>query len=580
MKNNKGFTLIELIAVVVMMGMILLVVFPATSRLLRGNENKKYDSYYESTQEAIELYARTRRDELGGIEGEGCVDDKKLSELKSYDYINEFKDEKDVTCLSPGDFTTDRLAALGIDTSKQYVNVRISNKKGKISVDYSMICVRNLNDPSITSVLYSNLIERKGTCEVYIPVVTNSLINEIKEKYTTYVQGTSTMNYVTGNPNNNYVLYSGIVWRIVGFDTAAKTIKLVTDSPVATISYNNITQDNNYSNSNVYLWLKNIFLPTLRNTDKYLKEVEWNYSNTTANVSSPIVGGSTVLSKIGLLNNFEYLKSANFINNGKKTWLISTSGTSAWSVNAAGEITLANVLNFYGIRPSVVLKENINFVNGGTGTINNPYKLIGDTSANVGTALNSRYPGEYVTLNGILFRISSAYSNYTKLVATDTIPIDSNIASTIPYITSSYYNSVAGTIRLHYFNETYSDDTYIGEYLKKWAEPIEDILTEGDFCRRIINKNSSQTIECPPEDIISTKIAIPMLGEMYAVYASNNYWTINNSAQGKMDIITNDGSARDINVTELSSILPVVVIKNDAIITGGNGTSSSPYTIE
>ena len=39
--KNKGFTLVELIAVLVLMGMLVLVVFPATSRLLRGNEEKK-----------------------------------------------------------------------------------------------------------------------------------------------------------------------------------------------------------------------------------------------------------------------------------------------------------------------------------------------------------------------------------------------------------------------------------------------------------------------------------------------------------------------------------------------------------
>ena len=76
--KNKGFTLIELIAVIVIMGMLLLIVFPATTRLLRSNENKKYDNYYDAVQEQIELYARTRRDELGGIKGSGCVDDKKI----------------------------------------------------------------------------------------------------------------------------------------------------------------------------------------------------------------------------------------------------------------------------------------------------------------------------------------------------------------------------------------------------------------------------------------------------------------------------------------------------------------------
>ena len=136
--KEKGFTLIELIAVIVIMGMLLLIVFPATSRLLKSNEEKKFDMYYDSTKEAIERYARTRREELGGIEGEGCVDDKTLSELKEYDYISEYKEEKNVSCLSPGDFTTEMLTSLGIDTSKQYVNIRIDNNKGNISVKYSI----------------------------------------------------------------------------------------------------------------------------------------------------------------------------------------------------------------------------------------------------------------------------------------------------------------------------------------------------------------------------------------------------------------------------------------------------------
>ena len=577
--KNKGFTLIELIAVVVMMGMILLIVFPATSRILRSNEDKKYDNYYDSVQEALELYARTRRDELGGIDGEGCVDDKKLSELMSYDYFNEYKEEDNVSCLSPGDFTNNQLTILGIDTNKQYVNVRIDNSNGKISVKYSMICVRNYDDPSSLSLLYSNLIEKNSTCERYIPVVTNSLLNAIKDKYTTSIVDSTS--YVTGNPNNNYVLYSGLMWRIVSFNTSNRTIKLVTDEPVATVSYNNVTNNNNYSDSNISRWLQNNFLPTLRNTEKYLvDDVEWNYSKVAANVTTPITGGSTVTSKVGMLNNYEYLKASNYINKGKKFWLISTTGNDGWHVNEAGQIISANVLNFYGIRPSVVLKPNVTYVNGGNGTVNNPYKLIGDTSGNVGAFLNSRYPGEYVTLNNTLFRISSVNSNYTKLVATNTISIDASIASTIPFITSSNYNAVAGTIGFHAYNEIYSDDTFIGEYLKRWVAPINDMLTEGDFCRMLINRNTSQTIGCPPEDVINTKVAVPMLGEMYATSASSDYWTINNSVSGKMDIITSDGSARDIEITELSSLLPVVVVKNSTIITGGNGTENNPYTIE
>lgn len=585
--KNKGFTLIELIAVVVMMGMIILIVFPATTRILKSNEDKKYDNYYDSIQEAIELYARTRREELGGIKGNGCIDDKKLSELADYDYIKKYEEEDNVSCLSPGDFSTDLLNALGINTSKQYDNIRIENKNGKIKVKYSMICVRNYDDPSSISLLYSNLVEKKGSCEIYIPVVTNSLLQEIKEKYTTELKGS--VSYVTGSPNNNYVYYSGRLWRIISFDKTDRTIKLVSDDIVSILNYDNKKDgsgnfSNNYSTSNINLWLNNNFLPTLRNTEKYLLDIGWNYSAVANNVTEPITTGNTFISKVGMMNNYEYLKSSNYINNGKKFWLLSTksggNNDNAWYVNTSGQITNSIVSNFYGVRPAIVLKPNVTVVNGGNGTKNNPYKLTGDTTANVGEKLNSRFPGEYVTFNGVLFRISSTEASFTKLIAKDTIPIDSNIISGLTQIGSEYYNTVDGTIGFHVYDKLYSDNTFIGSYLKEWASSVEEDLTSGDFCRMPISNITSQTVECPQESIINSKIAIPKIGDMYAVYSNNEYWTMNEREEDRINVISTDCSVRDISINDLSSILPVVVIKNTVYITGGNGTLNNPYTIE
>lgn len=587
--KNKGFTLVELIAVVVIMGMILLIVFPATSRLMKSNEEKKYDSYYEAVQEQLELYARTRRDELGGINGKGCVDDKKLSDLKEYDYINEYKEEKDVTCLSPGDFTTDQLRALDIDVSRPYVNVRIENNEGNISLEYSMICVKNYNRPEEMVFKYSKLVEKTKTCENYVPVVTNSLLNVIKNSYSVTNAGNDS--YVTGNPSNNYVWYSGKMWRIIGFNNTDRTIKLVTDDVVSIVNYNNNTTSsgtfyNNYSSSNIYLWLKNVFLPTLRNTDKYLLDVDWNYSNVAANVTSPITNGNTINSKIGMLNNYEYNTSKSFLNIGKNFWLISTTGSeNAWFVNTSGDITSSNVSTFYGVRPSIVLKPNITYINGGNGTINNPYRLIGDIGANFGTNLNTRFPGEYVQVNGMIFRISSVDPRYTKLIGVNAITLDQatmnrTIAELDSHIVATDYNISASTIKYHYFDTKYSDNTFMGEYLKSWATGVEGKLVEGDFCRMKMLKTTSQTINCPQEDLINSKVALPKIGDMYAVGVNKEYWTINNSTDTKSYVVYSNNSLGEKGISEMSSILPVLVINNTVTITAGNGTLNSPYIIE
>ena len=590
--KNKGFTLIELIAVIVIMGMLLLIVFPATTRLLRSNENKKYDNYYDAVQEQIELYARTRRDELGGIKGSGCVDDKKLSDLKSFDYIKEFTEEKGVKCLSPSDFTNDRLQALGIDPTKQYVNVKIENDKGRISVKYSMICVKNYEDDTVTSLQYKRLIEREGTCENYVPVVTNSLLNVIKDTFT--VENKGTTSYLTGSPTNNYVWYSGKMWRIINYDLTSRTIKLVTDDVVSIVNYNDpetlgADVTNDYSSSNMYKWLQKYFLPSLRNPEKYLDDVSWNYSKVLSNVSEPLTTGTTSLSKVGLLNVFDYNISHEFLDEvSKNFWLISTvkdTTNKAWYVNTSGIVTSSHVGEFYGVRPSVVLKPNVTVVNGGNGTFQNPYRLVGDISGNIGTYINTRFPGEYVSLNGALYRISTADPKYTKLTAINTIPLDSSVA-TLDHITPSDYNIAAGTIKLHFFDKIYNDNTFIGEYLSNWAAPLEDYLVEGDFCRMSYLKTTPQYSDCPQAAVFNSKIALPKIGDLYTVYSDKEYWTINNSTEDKLNVVNTNCTISEKVVdienpdgAKQSSILPVLVIDNNYKIEGGNGTSTSPYTI-
>ncbi len=592
--KEKGFTLIELIAVIILMGMILLIIFPATSRLIRSNENKKYDTYYDSVQEQIELYARTRRDELGGIKGSGCVDDKKLSDLKSYDYIKEYKEEKDVSCYSPSDFSQERLQQLGIKTNKEYVNIRIDNNKGRMTVQYSMICVRNYDDPSLTSLQYKKLIEKDGVCETYVPVVTNSLLNIVKG--TLPVDNIGTTSYVKDNPTNNYVWYSGKMWRIINYDLTDRTIKLVTDDVVSIINYDNKTDaqgkfNNNYSTSNLFLWLKNEFLPTLRNPEKYLQDVAWYYEGSnSATVTAPITSGNSVGYKVGMINNFEYGKASGFLNKLKSFWLITTNKTDpekVWYVNSSGTITSSKVSEFYGIRPSIVLKPNVTVINGGTGTQLNPYRLTGDIGANIGTELNTRFSGEYVMYKGIKYRISKTDPKYTKLVAIETLPIDPNIANTIQHIVATDFTNTQ--IKLHYFDKKYSDNTFVGNYLLSWIEQGKDKLDFGDFCRMKILKTTPLTATCPQEDIINTYIAIPKVGDMFTVCTDDTYWTLTNSQDDKLYVVnksndtTKSCTLSEMQVGETSdkaAILPVIIVKNTVKIAGGNGTINSPYTIQ
>jgi len=576
MKKNNGFTLIELIAVVVIMGILLLIVFPSLSRLIRSNENKKYDTYYDAVKEQIELYARTRRSELGGIIGSGCVDDKNLSGLKQYDYITEFTEEKNVTCKSPSEFSNAELESLGINSANQYVNIRIENNKGRINVEYSMICVKEgKRKPE-----YTKLILKTKNCENYVPVQVNSLLNALKDNIATdKIEIVGTDNYVKGNVLNNYVWYSGKMWRVVSYNTNG--IKLVTDDNVSIVTYN--VSNNNYHDSNIYKWLDNEFLKTLRNSDQYLTKSSWNYSNVSSNVSEPITGGNVEEGKyVGLLNNYEYLKGKDYLNKNKSFWLISTTNDNkAWYVNHSGDITESEVTEFFGVRPSIVLKPGVTYVYGGNGTEENPYKLAGDTSANPNTLLNTRFSGEYVTLNGEIYRISSVDADYTKLILNSTLDV---------------------LKEFHDFDTKYSNNTSIGKYLNngdcELINYITDYLKNGQFCREQIKKTDFQTVECVSSDIIGEiKVAIPKVGEMFTNESNYEYWTLTNSDPEqiqviqidgtqtteeieKLYVVTSSGSLLTKRIEQKSYIRPVIVVDNTVVITGGNGTKTSPYTIE
>ena len=54
MKNNKGFTLAEMLVVIAIITLITIMVFPAISKMWSNNEKKKFESYEKMTAEFAE----------------------------------------------------------------------------------------------------------------------------------------------------------------------------------------------------------------------------------------------------------------------------------------------------------------------------------------------------------------------------------------------------------------------------------------------------------------------------------------------------------------------------------------------
>lgn len=99
--NKNGFTLIELIATIVIMALILIMVMPSITALRKNSENKQYQYYGESLIEAAEIFVNKEGEDitsLGTLKFTGCVDIT-YQDLLNSDLIKPFTDDK-INCTN------------------------------------------------------------------------------------------------------------------------------------------------------------------------------------------------------------------------------------------------------------------------------------------------------------------------------------------------------------------------------------------------------------------------------------------------------------------------------------------------
>ena len=65
-KNNKAFTLIELIVVIAIIGIILILALPQVGKIQEANKNRKYEVYEMSIERGAKLYVDSRARDMFG----------------------------------------------------------------------------------------------------------------------------------------------------------------------------------------------------------------------------------------------------------------------------------------------------------------------------------------------------------------------------------------------------------------------------------------------------------------------------------------------------------------------------------
>ena len=415
----------------------------------------------------------------------------------------------------------------------------------------------------------------------------------------TYDDGTDT--FITGKDPNNYIWYSGKLWRAVSVNNDAKTTKLVTQWNISTITYNPSNQTN-FAGSYMEDWLNDTtvdgFLGNLRDYENFIvTDAEWNATLTTS--SSKPEETTMVEDAVGLLNYYEYVtsyrgasSSTGYLNNGLYWWTLTPYSSSyvRYVDNYGNTYYFSPSSISHGVRPSINLKSSVKIVDG-DGTVDNPYRLNGDNDTNLsGTLLSSRYSGEYIRFgndeNNLYRIVSHENGKGTKIVSAEPLKnsgtfITMNFGSNITFSSS---NTIGAFLNGEYLTN-YVDSTYI--------DMIEDSTTwylgtvgSGSSYSYKNAKYTDASGTTTTSSVIQAKVGLLRFGELmsgqFERYSDNtSYWTLTPYSSSYVRYVYNDGSANYNSPSSSSNgVRPSVNLKSNAQIVNGDGTLNSPFEIQ
>ncbi len=374
--------------------------------------------------------------------------------------------------------------------------------------------------------------------------------------------------FIAGNVINNYVWYSGHLWRAVSIDKNTGAVKLITDQPETFISYGSL--DSNGvpdTTSNVSRWLKK-FNRGLRKPTNYVLSTSYNYSSYSG--SGELASTSLVTSEVGLLNAYEYLMTLkngqSYLNIDSSRWRTQTPVTGQngilYTVNSYSLAT-SSISNTDGIRPVIVLNGNLK-ISSGEGTSGMPYLISGDNCKGDIKALAS---GEYIkfaSLSNKRFRVVSKTDTTIKVVATAALynwaysNTDEQNSTLYQYLNQTYYNNLGTSV-----NKRISDSNFN-------VTPIA--LQDSIFAT---------------SKRLSAKIGFLQLSDLLNGYCNNNN---NNccllmtptSSGSVFAIKARSGGIVKVSRTSTScTVAPAFTLKITylSMTTSGDGTARAPYTL-
>ncbi len=140
--KGRGFTLVELLAAITIMGIILIMAMPSIGYIQSRNEKQRYEKYASTLESAGKLYTDSNAIDMFGYNGVGCYDIP-FEALKDKKLISDIE-YKNITCA---------------DSSKSRTFVRVKKYQDTYDYQVSIYCADGRNNE-----VYSNLIGSDAIC--------------------------------------------------------------------------------------------------------------------------------------------------------------------------------------------------------------------------------------------------------------------------------------------------------------------------------------------------------------------------------------------------------------------------------
>lgn len=552
-KQERGFTLIELLGVIVVLAVLALIITPS---ILSAIESSRKATFEQSVHGLLDAVLKEQVSES----------------------VNK------LTYQLPLSDSTFFLEKNQTDRFQGVVSV---NEDGEtiVSVDDGRYCAYKGYHSALT-------IKKSGECYsiVTLSEATTKLLDESSEGTYSYLNGT----YLKGAQNNNYIWFSGVLWRIMG-KNADGTIRLMAAYSLGSIRNHAFRQALNYDTQFLNSWLNDYFYPQLKEKDQVVEQ-QWCLLKTAGvdetlerTHSSSTCEDGTFLSKrpVGLVTLDEFNLS-----NPETTYLYADNNGGTLLTMSIYDPTQMWLINEYNKNAIITYSRNLSALHPVINIDGGRYIIAGDGTKNSEFVFDPIYVrnkgiseavgiGEYVIFSGRTYRVLENTPDGVQLLSEEEYKDSSGRALKFPYGTIDEATRKLKDISL----DRVLQSSELNQWVLQNSIDREKLVTDYVWYH---GNSDPDDYRLSIEDRgrpLQSMIGLMKKYQVIPNLKNKTGWTLslgkNNDQENEYGICASaySGVFHGGSVSGEYSIMPVIVVQNGVKILSGSGTRVDPYQI-